>query len=380
MLRTLVHPDSVLENHVLAARPSYPWLDRLLLAQLLLARGDSASARGILADAWHSAHVEGRRIVLEDSVAPRYWLFRSVLRPLATLLTLTAALDPDDARLAPLFESVLQVGSTQQRWGMNTLDAALTADAVTTMLRREHGMSPVTVTVSSDDRALSTTTVSNARADTIHLPLSTVALRGDGRETPALQLRASATTPVYYAATLYEVSRAQPVRADDEGISVERWYESYDAGKPITSVKAGELVRVRVRITVPADREFVVVDDALPAGLEAVDLSLRTSSALPPFAGAPRLHVEEQGESPPGQRWLYGSWDGGWWSPWEHREIRDDRVLFFSRQLWQGSYLASYVARATTIGTFIRPPAHAEEMYNPAVHGRSDGGTFTVTP
>jgi hypothetical protein len=30
-------------------------------------------------------------------------------------------------------------------------------------------------------------------------------------------------------------------------------------------------------------------------------------------------------------------------------------------------------------GTFARPPAHAEEMYNPAVHGRSDGGTFTVT-
>jgi hypothetical protein len=53
-------------------------------------------------------------------------------------------------------------------------------------------------------------------------------------------------------------------------------------------------------------------------------------------------------------------------------------VLYFARQLWAGSYLVSYVARATTAGTFVRPPAHAEEMYNPAVHGRSDGGTFTV--
>jgi uncharacterized protein YfaS (alpha-2-macroglobulin family) len=54
-------------------------------------------------------------------------------------------------------------------------------------------------------------------------------------------------------------------------------------------------------------------------------------------------------------------------------------VLYFARQLWKGSYQASYVARATTAGIFVRPPAQAEEMYNPAVHGRSDGGTFTVT-
>jgi uncharacterized protein YfaS (alpha-2-macroglobulin family) len=55
-------------------------------------------------------------------------------------------------------------------------------------------------------------------------------------------------------------------------------------------------------------------------------------------------------------------------------------VLYFARQLWKGSYLVSYVARATTSGTFVRPPAHVEEMYNPALHGRSDGGVFTVTP
>ena len=59
--------------------------------------------------------------------------------------------------------------------------------------------------------------------------------------------------------------------------------------------------------------------------------------------------------------------------------MRDDRVLYFSRQLRTGSWDISYVARATTAGRFVRPPAHAEEMYNPAVHGRSDGGWFTVT-
>jgi uncharacterized protein YfaS (alpha-2-macroglobulin family) len=76
--------------------------------------------------------------------------------------------------------------------------------------------------------------------------------------------------------------------------------------------------------------------------------------------------------------WVYGSWDAGWWSPFDHREMRDDRVVFVATRLWPGSYTATYLARATTPGTFMRPPAHAEEMYNPAVFGESDGGVFTV--
>jgi uncharacterized protein YfaS (alpha-2-macroglobulin family) len=80
-----------------------------------------------------------------------------------------------------------------------------------------------------------------------------------------------------------------------------------------------------------------------------------------------------------GQGWYYGYWEGGWWSPFEHRELRDDRVVYFATVLWKGRYSLSYVARATTPGVFVRPPAQAEEMYNPGVHGRSDGGVFTVT-
>ena len=49
-----------------------------------------------------------------------------------------------------------------------------------------------------------------------------------------------------------------------------------------------------------------------------------------------------------------------------------------ARALWKGAWTASYVARATTPGSFVRPPVHAEELYNPAVYGRSDGGVFTV--
>jgi uncharacterized protein YfaS (alpha-2-macroglobulin family) len=166
------------------------------------------------------------------------------------------------------------------------------------------------------------------------------------------------------------------VTVEDHGIRVERWYERYETAAPVTSVAEGDLVRVRLKITVPERRTFVVLDDALPAGLEAIDLSLRTATKLPgPGVKTEDSDQQEQDES---AGW-YGFWDAGWWSPFDHREIRDDRVVYAATMLWPGTYTASYVARATTPGTFIKPPAHAEEMYNPAVYGRSDGGTFVVT-
>jgi uncharacterized protein YfaS (alpha-2-macroglobulin family) len=192
----------------------------------------------------------------------------------------------------------------------------------------------------------------------------------------------------YYYITVTQVPKTAPVRPEDTGIQVERWYESYDKPTPIVSAAEGALVRVRMRVTIKSERHFLVLDDPLPAGLEAVDLSLRTAAALP----GPGVALEPSGdgsdasdsdtnsESDQPNRWWYGSWDSGWWSPWDHKEIRDDRVVYVATYLWPGVYTASYIARATTPGVFMRPPAHAEEMYNPAVSGRSDGGMFTVTP
>jgi alpha-2-macroglobulin len=175
-----------------------------------------------------------------------------------------------------------------------------------------------------------------------------------------------------------EVDARATYRPLDRGISVERWYETVDTRRPVTSVVEGQVVRVRLRVTIADDRNMVVLDDPLPAGLEAVDLSLRTVS---PFAGdllSPEPdHTDD--DSPHGW-WGYGSWDSGMWSAFDHTEIRDDRVVYFARRLWRGSYNATYLARATTAGRFVSGPAHAEEMYNPGVHGRSGGGVFTVRP
>ncbi len=377
LLRRAGVGDTSLENDLWTMRNRLDFEDRLSLAQVFAASGDTAKANQLMDAAWRSARVEGRRVTLDDSAAARHWIFRSTARPIAQLLATTARLQPNHPLLGALFESLVQVGRSDRSAWWNTLDQATVAEALTAAALAMELNTARPIVVSGPRGKIANVVVGLRGADSLLVPVSQLAEREGKTQSLHMKLASPSNTPTYFAMTLFEVPTARPVRADDGGIGVERWYESYDGGKPITEVREGELVRVRLRITVPADREFVVVDDALPAGLEAVDLSLRTSASLPPFPGAPRLTADMQ-EGSLAQRYMYGAWDGGWWTPWEHKEIRDDRVLYFARQLWKGSYQASYVARATTAGTFVRPPAQAEEMYNPAIHGRSDGGTFTV--
>ncbi|MEL7363242.1 MAG: hypothetical protein AAFN13_14300, partial [Bacteroidota bacterium] len=69
-----------------------------------------------------------------------------------------------------------------------------------------------------------------------------------------------------------------------------------------------------------------------------------------------------------------------WWGSFNHTELRDDRVLLFADYLRRGEHTYTYLARATTPGTFVHPPAQAELMYEPEVNGRTATGTVVVRP
>ena len=71
--------------------------------------------------------------------------------------------------------------------------------------------------------------------------------------------------------------------------------------------------------------------------------------------------------------WMYR-----FWSPFNHVEMRDSRVVIFADHLPPGVHVTSFVARATTPGVFVMKPARGELMYEPEVWGRSEGGTLTV--
>lgn len=148
----------------------------------------------------------------------------------------------------------------------------------------------------------------------------------------------------------------------DHGFTVERVYEAVDDPADVTQdedgvwqVKAGARVRIRVTMVAPSRRYHVALIDPLPAGLEALNPALAVVGDLP--------------QADPNTQNRYGWW---WWGPWyEHQNLRDQRAEAFTSLLWDGVYEYTYVARATTPGDFIVPPAKAEEMYSPEVFGRS---------
>jgi hypothetical protein len=155
----------------------------------------------------------------------------------------------------------------------------------------------------------------------------------------------------------------------DMGFVVQRSYEAVDDSEDVFQsedgvwhIKAGARVRVRLSMVADNRRYHVALVDPLPAGLEIVNPTLAVSGMVPQDPNSPDYH--------------YGWW---WWGTWyEHQNMRDERAEAFTSLLWDGVYEYTYVARATTPGTFIVPPAKAEEMYSPEVFGRSGSDVVVV--
>ncbi len=158
---------------------------------------------------------------------------------------------------------------------------------------------------------------------------------------------------LYYGARLTYVPRV-PLLPRDEGVAVLKKIESLD-GKPLDIIPPGSLVVVTLEIALPQETLFIVVDDPLPAGLEAVNTSFATES-------------EEAQRSLAKIDWAsFPAWRQGF----NHRELRDDRVLLFADSLPAGIHTHRYLARALSWGDFICPGTKAEAMYAPEVFGRS---------
>lgn len=167
---------------------------------------------------------------------------------------------------------------------------------------------------------------------------------------------------LYYRLGLRYAPATLDLPSVEMGFVVQRVYEAVDDPSDVYRdsdgawhIKAG--ARVRVRLTLSADnrRYHVALVDPLPAGLEVINPELAMSGGLPRDPGSP---------TPLSRRW--------WWGPWyEHQNVRDSWVEAFTALLWDGVYEYTYIARATTPGVFVVPPAKAEEMYSPEVFGRS---------
>jgi uncharacterized protein YfaS (alpha-2-macroglobulin family) len=181
-------------------------------------------------------------------------------------------------------------------------------------------------------------------------------------ETQNLIISKEGAGRLYYRLGLSYAPTDLALKPLDMGFVVQRTYEGVDDPEDVYRdangawhIKAGARVRVRIKMVADDRRYHVALADPLPAGLEIVNPELAVSGNTP--------------QDPNSTNYRYGWW---WWETWyEHQNLRDERAEAFTSLLWDGVYEYSYIARATTPGSFVAPPAKAEEMYSPEVFGRS---------
>ena len=152
----------------------------------------------------------------------------------------------------------------------------------------------------------------------------------------------------------------------DRGFVVARTYQAVDDPSEVSRdsegvwhVKAGARVRVKLTMIAESQRTHVALVDSLPAGFEILNPGLVTSPAAPKDGSAAI------------RPWWQGSW-------YDHQNLRDDRAEAFSTIIGAGTYDYSYIAKATTPGSFVVPPARAEQIYSPESFGRSGSASVVV--
>jgi uncharacterized protein YfaS (alpha-2-macroglobulin family) len=113
----------------------------------------------------------------------------------------------------------------------------------------------------------------------------------------------------------------------------------------------GDVLSVRVTVAGSPDWRYLLIEDPLPAGVEAI----QDTTAYP---------MEQE------DRWRW------WWG--SQVEYRDNRTVFFQESFTQGRYEFVYLVKAVAAGEFRAMPAQVAPMYVPDVAASSDPLTVRV--
>lgn len=211
-------------------------------------------------------------------------------------------------------------------------------------------------------------------AKTLSKPIA----EGDGGRKATVDIVKEGAGRLYYATRLRYALTSDFDQEMNAGMEIHREYHAQRDGvwtllKDKDAIKRGDIVRVDLYLNVPAARNFVVVNDPLPGGLETINSDLATASSVD--------SAEGQFDQAGGTFWFkFGDWREFGFSRWSfyHKELRHDSARFYADWIDAGNYHLSYVAQAVADGVFNVPAARVEEMYDPDVYGRTPSRSLTV--
>ncbi|MGB0907717.1 MAG: alpha-2-macroglobulin family protein [Maricaulaceae bacterium] len=183
---------------------------------------------------------------------------------------------------------------------------------------------------------------------------------------------------LYYSARMQYAPLDDHAARQNAGIEIRKEYSVERGGKwtllkEPNKIKRGELIRVDIYLSLPTARNFLIVDDPIPGGLEPVNRDLANTSIVDADKGK------------------FVASGGSWWfqfddwrhynaSRWSfyHKELRHNAARFYSDYLAAGNYHLSYTAQAIAEGEFSKVPVVALETYDPDIYGKGLPGMLNV--
>ncbi len=166
-----------------------------------------------------------------------------------------------------------------------------------------------------------------------------------------------------YLTTHEAVPEIQPL---SWGITVSREYFRLENPEiSLSEARVGEVIYGRLILVIPNDAHHVVIEDYLPAGVEAMNQELLTTSQNTPAAKYTWNDL------------IYRGWN--WWM-FDHIELRDEKIVLAAEYLPAGTYIYTYPIRVVHVGEYQTIPPLAYEFYFPEIFGRGAGMSFRVLP
>jgi uncharacterized protein YfaS (alpha-2-macroglobulin family) len=267
-----------------------------------------------------------------------------------------------------LVRTITQTRGNRDHWE-NTQENIFCMNALVDYARIYESDKPnMKVKVSMDDRKMGSTAFKSLKDDVVEFshPIS----EQDLGTKKTVTINKDGSGRIYYKTQMKYALKNDREKLLNAGIDVRKEYSVKREGKwqlmksPL-SIRRGELVKVDIFVSVPAARNFVVVDDPVPGGLEPVNRDLATASGFDADSAA----FDEQG----GSWWFrFSDWSSygiyGW--SFYHKELNHDAVRFYADYLPAGNYHLSYAAQAIAEGEFSSMPVYAEEMYDADIFGK----------
>lgn len=189
-------------------------------------------------------------------------------------------------------------------------------------------------------------------------------------------MRDPGTGRLYYRANLQVAQPVESVEPLNRGLTVARaYYPSGSSCQPesceaIQSARVGDLVTVRITLTLQSSLHYLEVRDYIPAGTEILNTSLKTSQLGGDFEYYDEPLYDPR--NPFGNGW-------GWWY-FGDPAVYDEQITWNAEFLPAGTYELTYTLVVLQPGEFQVIPAQAQQLYFPEVQGTSAGEVFEVLP